>query len=353
MGCGIYGVYNFNEDKEKGLKIMNFAFNGNVQQVLIEIDSVEVFVNPIINYKYQGLKKKYIARFVDQTEIMENDFENKVIYGIANIYRDYWKIELLKLDAKKTDSLLYNHLTDYIVENNLTNIGRDSLRSSLRNDVELTRIIENEGFQCKFFFLNGMQDLLIWKEERIEKEIVDLPTGSLEVSIVNVDHLLLTGYSGYASFDIKTTGGWAVKENPVIYCIGDGYDISSEKYLISYLKHESIHYLDLNKYPNLSSADLEYRAKLIELMYCSEESIYSRIAEFLNGASSKDKSYSHPYANYCIMRDFSKVIFNNDYEDAYAKWLQIDVEKLNQVATQLFESNEKKLLNKSDTFRLI
>ncbi len=55
--------------------------------------------------------------------------------------------------------------------------------------------------------------------------------------------------------------------------------ITSEKYEVSYLKHESLHFTDMNDYPNLSSADLEYRSKVIELIYCTEKTIYDKMIQ--------------------------------------------------------------------------
>jgi hypothetical protein len=77
-------------------------------------------------------------------------------------------------------------------------------------------------------------------------------------------------------------GGWAIKEDANLYCNKGDYDLNSEHFKVSYLKHETIHFTDLNEYPQLSSADLEYRAKLIELMYCTQETIYDRVTQFVD-----------------------------------------------------------------------
>jgi len=343
IGCGIYVSYNFSEDKAKVGEILTIASNEKLQEALKAMTALEEVTNPLINHKYQQIRGEYFARFIDNTETIEDNFGNETVYGIANIYRNYWRVELLKANKERTDTSLYAHLTEYILENNLTTLPKDSLGYLLKSDKEMTRIIENEGFQCKFFWLNGIQDLLIWKDERRVPTTVELPNGAFDITVVHLDNVLLTGYAGYASFDVRTTGGWAEKEKPIVYCLSIGYDVTSENYLFSFLKHETTHFADLNNYPKLRSADLEYRAKLIELMYCTQASIYSRIAEFLNGASAASETYSHPYADYCIIQDFSQIIFQNNYEDDYEKWLQVDVKTINETATQLFEANEAAL----------
>ena len=51
-----------------------------------------------------------------------------------------------------------------------------------------------------------------------------------------------------------------------LFAIGD-CDRTSETFLVSYLKHEARHFADTLDFPNLSGADLEYRAKLTELAF--------------------------------------------------------------------------------------
>ena len=99
----------------------------------------------------------------------------------------------------------------------------------------------------------------------------------------------------------------------------------------------------MNDYPNLSSADLEYRAKVIELMYCTEKSIYRQVAEFINGADSSDRSHSHPYANYILIKNLSQLIFNSEYETDINKWKKLSVEEINSAAISLYNMSEKRL----------
>ena len=169
-----------------------------------------------------------------------------------------------------------------------------------------------------------------------------LKTKSINSKVVFIEKYHLTGYDYYASCGKSQVGGWAIKESATLYC-SKGYDLSSEKFNISYLKHESLHFIDLNDYPNLSSADLEYRAKVIELMYCTEKSIYRQVAEFINGADSSDRSHSHPYANYILIKNLSQLIFNSEYETDINKWKKLSVEEINSAAISLYNMSEKRL----------
>ena len=119
------------------------------------------------------------------------------------------------------------------------------------------------------------------------------------------------------------------------------------------MKHEGIHFTDLNDYPNLSSTDLEYRAKVIELMYCTEETVYDRISEFITGANNTDRKYTHPYANYILIENLSELLFNSEYESEIIKWKELSVEKINSAAASLYEISEVTLLKDNSLSEVI
>lgn len=339
----IYRNFDFEKDKQTFAVLISKAGAGKVVDVLDEMRELESLTNPIINFSYQSWKKNMYARFVSKDEVIESTSSNKIINDISNIYRDYWKTELLKENPKnRTDTVLYIKLTNYILSNNLTSLSRDSLSKNIKDDTELKKIIETQGFKADFKFRNGFQELFIWNNEMIKEYEVTLPKDTINAKVIFIEDFHLTGYDHYASCGNSQVGGWAIKESATLYC-NNGYDLSSEKFNISYLKHESLHFTDLNDYPNLSSTDLEYRAKLIELIYCSEKSIHRKVTEFIHGADSSDRSHSHPYANYILIKKLSKLLFSSEYESDLNKWRQISVEEINRVATALYNESEKTL----------
>ena len=112
---------------------------------------------------------------------------------------------------------------------------------------------------------------------------------------------------------------------------------------MSYLKHETLHFTDLNAYPNLSPADLEYRAKVIELIYCTEATMPDRIAQFVREADGSDRSHSHPYANHVLMTALSDMLFQRGFEQDLAVWSSIPVEAINRAAAALYAASEATL----------
>jgi hypothetical protein len=114
------------------------------------------------------------------------------------------------------------------------------------------------------------------------------------------------------------TGGWAKKDG--LYCICRNYDLDSERFQLSFLKHEARHYADFGLYPELQPADLEYRSKLTELAY-SEEGTY-RLLEHFTKAANRVENSPHSLASV---------------------WESIPKEQVRQTARRLLEFHDKKL----------
>ena len=348
-----YGKNNFENDKQTLLVLKSKAGNGEVKYVIDKMEEINSLSNPIINFAYQKWKKKMYARFITKEETKENTSGNKIIDDVSNIYRDYWRNELLKKDSEnRTDSTLYQNLADYLFSKRLTTLSKDSLLKTIKNDTELKRIINEEGFKSRFMYRNGFQDLLIWNKESNVKYEVILPKDTISTIVIFIENYILNGYDNYATFGSSQVGGWAEKESATLYCNKNEYNLNSEKFKISYLKHESLHFTDLNEYPNLSSTDLEYRSKVIELMYCTEETVYDRIAQFITGANNSNRNHSHPYANYILVKNLSKLIFNSEFNSEINQWKKISVDRINKAASSLYESSEN-ILQKENSLNEI
>ena len=350
----IYRNYNFEKDNQFLLELKSKAGAGEVTSVLDKMEEIESLSNPIINSEYQKWKKKMYASFVSKNEKIENTSGYKIINDISTIYRNYWRTELLKENPEnRTDTLLYSLITDYLVSNHLTKLTKDSLFKTIKNDSELKRIIEGEGFKADFKYRNGFQEVFIWDKETIDTYEVTLPKDTINATVVFIENYHLNGYDNYASMGSSQVGGWALKESATLYCNKSDYDLTSEKFKVSYLKHESSHFTDLNEYPNLSSVDLEYRAKIIELMYCTEKTMYEIILQFLNGANSADRNHSHPYANFILIKNLSKSLFNLEYESDYTNWKKTPVEDINNAAASLYKKSEERLQNNNSLTKII
>ena len=94
----------------------------------------------------------------------------------------------------------------------------------------------------------------------------------------------------------------------------------------------------MTDFPELKSADLEYRAKLVELIYyTSEEGRFIRIIQ----EAGNDSSNPHKYTAHLILKELSKQIFNEQYVQDENRWQTIDYNVVKKKARQLLAENTR------------
>lgn len=194
----------------------------------------------------------------------------------------------------------------------------DRLRAGLAaffgidDGVELCDIEQNQiakAFQDRgFYFLGGMTSgyygPYIWSITEAKTFEVELPDGTQTYTVKLLDGFISRSWLDYLSFGQVGTGGWTDSDG-IINCIKSAYDLDSEDFKVSLLKHEAQHARDLTIYKEMSSEDLEYRAKLVELIYSSERNLLKRFAKEANRC---DKSNGHSAASGRIIEGFSKIL---------------------------------------------
>ena len=154
-----------------------------------------------------------------------------------------------------------------------------------------------------------------------------------------MDNFITLGWEEYATLGIYYPGGWA--KTDALYCVQKAYDLNSESFLISYLAHESRHFADYKLFPKLTSADLEYRAKLTELSM-AKKTLYELIEFFINNAN-YDSDNGHSIANFCVIRDLSKSIFGVEFEKGISKWKTVNRNRINKTAYKILQANTKSM----------
>jgi len=92
----------------------------------------------------------------------------------------------------------------------------------------------------------------------------------------------------------------------------------SECFQVSFLQHENCHLADYRHFPNLHAVDLEYRAKLTELVFAS--STLPRLPQKFNANGSADLASPHAQANYWVVRDVYQVLFGVEMPEAGNPW---------------------------------
>ena len=168
----------------------------------------------------------------------------------------------------------------------------------------LAEALDARGFHTRVGRTIPLLDIFVWRSQRRIDYEVELPEGSQPVTVVFMADFQSLGWSHYATFGRAYAGGWVGDD--ALYCIEADYDRRSEKFLVSYLKHEAQHFLDRQRFPEMSQTELEYRAKLVELIY-AEETLTGLLASFEQQAA-HDSPAPHAAANWQLVHDLRNTI---------------------------------------------
>lgn len=165
----------------------------------------------------------------------------------------------------------------------------------------LQAAFEAEGYHALFGKTQGYYGPYIWKETVPTVYRVALPDGAADYTVNILKGFVFRSWMDYLTFGRYGTGGWASPDG-TINCIEQAYDFESERFRVSLLKHEAQHAVDMKRFPGISPAELEYRAKLVELHFSSDLSL---LQKFLSEADERKTSDSHAAASARIKRGFA------------------------------------------------
>ena len=165
----------------------------------------------------------------------------------------------------------------------------------------LESVFEANGFHALFGKTQGYYGPYIWRDTVPTAYRVELPGGTAEYSVNILKGFVFRSWMDYLTFGRYGTGGWASPDG-TINCIEQAYDFESERFLISLLKHEAQHTVDMKKFPEITPAELEYRAKLVELHYSGNLDL---LQKFLSEADESKANDSHAVASARLKREFA------------------------------------------------
>ena len=283
------------------------------------------------NQKDREFKAHFLRRFggvVDSTEINDNRLKELVSY-----FREYWHKSLLNR-GQEYERELMGKVIPYLMKNyskaRETKIGPDNIGTILSD------YIHSEGFYTRdrVSKLDPYVDLVIWSEQKDSIYTVDLDGNEFGVKVVCLNDFITKGWTDYATLGSHFSGGWTQDDG--IYYVGNSYDIDSEEFKVSLIAHEARHFLDHQKYPDMSNDRMEYRGKLTELSL-AKESLYNLISFFIANAA-EESEVAHSVANYMLIHNLSKKIFNKDYVTDLNQWKSKDIPTINKVAAELLDS---------------
>ncbi len=284
------------------------------------------------------LKDKFDGRFVARSNDLDlSAIDSPKVQAVAELFQAYWRDALMQtaeLDA--LEGALKSELDGMLAD--------EGFASALDDEDKLLENVEEFIRRQGYFALSGrtppLLELMIWTTNDVATESVELTDGIVEVDVNYVDNFVSYGWANFATFGMASTGGWAKKDG--LYCLCGHYDLDSEKFKLSFLKHEARHYADFGRYPELQASDLEYRGKLTELAF-SNEGTYSLLEHFFNSAN-KVANAPHPLANWYVMNGLSRHLLDGEMPSEADAWESIPKERIRQTARLLLEEHDTALI---------
>ena len=166
---------------------------------------------------------------------------------------------------------------------------------------QLQSMFEAQGYHALFGKTQGYYGPYIWRDTVPTVYRVELPGGTADYTVNILKGFVFRGWMDYLTFGRYGTGGWASPDG-TINCIEQAYDFKSERFLVSLLKHEAQHTVDMKQFPGITPAELEYRAKLVELYYSGDLGL---LQKFLSEADERKVNDSHAAASARIKHAFA------------------------------------------------
>lgn len=256
--------------------------NGDIKGAIAYMRDHEEFRNILPSYLAIFEDQKY--RTYEVPDALDNILRLYQIY-----YRDTFYCGLPETEA--ADKLL----TGLRALMNMPDADEAHLAEQLQSVFEL------EGYHALFGKTQGYYGPYIWRDTVPTVYRVELPDGTTEYTVNILKGFVFRSWMDYLTFGRYGTGGWASPDG-TINCVEQAYDFESERFLVSLLKHEAQHTVDMKRFPKITPAELEYRAKLVELHYSGDLSLLQR---FLSTADKSKTNDAHAVASAKIKREFA------------------------------------------------
>ena len=264
------------------MEIRRFFLNGDIKGAIAYMREHE---------EYKDILPAYTAIFEDgEYRTFEvPDALNDILRQYQVYYRDVFYCGLPEAEvADKLRARLKALL-------HLPDAGEELLTERLRS------AFEAEGYHALFGKTQGYYGPYIWRDTVPTVYRVELPGGTAEYTVNILKGFVFRSWMDYLTFGRFGTGGWASPDG-TINCIAQAYDFESERFLVSLLKHEAQHAVDMKRFPAITPTELEYRAKLVELHYSGDLGL---LQKFVSEADESRADDSHAAASARIRREFA------------------------------------------------
>lgn len=264
------------------MQISQYFINGDMQGAIAYMRDHE---------EYKDVLPAYIAIF-ENGEYRTYDVPDE-LNTVLRLYQIYFRdVFYCRLPEEAAASKLLAGMRELL---NTPDAAEELLAEKLQT------IFEQNGCHALFGKTQGYYGPYIWRETVPTVYCVELPGGTAEYTVNILKGFVFRSWMDYLTFGKHGTGGWASPDG-TINCIEQAYDFESERFRVSLLKHEAQHTVDMKQFPGIMSAELEYRAKLVELHYAEDLGL---LQKFLSEADESKADNSHAVASARIKLEFA------------------------------------------------
>ena len=266
------------------MQISQFFMNGDIKGAIAYMRD---------HTEFKDILPAYVAIF-ENCEYRAYEISKK-LNDILRLYQIYFRDVFYcgMPEAEAADRLL----TQLKVYLNLPDTEETLLTERLQ------AMFEVEGYHALFGKTQGYYGPYIWRDTVPTVYRVELPGGTAEYTVNLLKGFVFRGWMDYLTFGRYGTSGWASPDG-TINCVAQAYDFESERFLVSLLKHEAQYSADMKRFPGITPAELEYRAKLVELHYSGDLGL---LQKFLSEADESRTGDSHAAASARIALEFAGV----------------------------------------------
>jgi hypothetical protein len=320
-------------------KVYYYAIQEDVKRI---VESINSFNEDSLTNDQKELKRKYNSRFLFRSEKFNFNTTDTVLIKILTVFQNYWAESLMKeTSLRRADEKYKILLSNLLISINYSSnrginqeINRFDFEKALRN------LLKEKGCFARIDRTGNIMDLIIWSGQRVKTYDVKIEDTILKVPVVLIDSVISYGWEGFATFNSFYPGGWTSPDT--LFCITKDYDLNSEKFLVSYLTHETQHLFDSKKYRGGNPTWMEeYRAKLAELSV-ADSTVHNLLSGFIKGFK-KDPKLPHPYAEYMVIKGLSKDLLKTDFVTDLNEWKKVPNTEINLASRRLLKENSHTL----------
>ncbi len=325
------------KDKFSFDKLYSYAIQEDVKKI---IETLNIIPDDSLNSGQKEIKKKYFSRFVSKTEKFDYKTQDSLIINILTIFHNYWTEVLMKDKSVRNSENINRALLERFIKSYRS--AKGGTTGSIDYNLDLANILTKNGYYSRVDRTGNILDLIIWTRQSKEIYSISMADTIINVPVIFIDNAISLGWEGYATFDYYYPGGWTSADS--LFCITKDFDITSEKFRVSYLIHEAQHLTDSKLYSGYSGWVAEYRAKLAELSV-AEKTVYTLINFFIKD-SKNDSRLTHPYGEYRVISDLSREIFKEKFVPDSKRWETISFQDINNASKKILKQSSLSLTRK-------